>query len=283
MFKLSFDQNNPNCINSLQRGDIVLKYTPTGGDVVVRVIRAAQQFKNVTKEEACNYKHAGIYLGNGMVAEATFSLEGQLIRSSIYGSHFKIPQGKKNEVHFFRLKNKEMADDIANIAEQLTIDPEVAKKKSTGDYSFLGAFNSILDGKKPLSKRIEKTLRVGLYSFYNLQPKKSGKHKDFFCSYLAAWALQGAEAFRLLNVFNNIAKHKKLPPIEIPNLLAIPEMERHSAAKKWANQIVKEHGFRLAALLEIDLDAKTTTPAELFEFMANNPHLFEPVERIYST
>lgn len=120
-------------------------------------------------------------------------------------------------------------------------------------------------------------LKAGYFANEGKQPIKRGKHKDFFCSYLVAWALQGAEARKTIDRFNELNEEK----IQFPDLTNVPEAQQHEELSKWAKGVIKKFGTQLEDLIEIDLDAKTTSPARLHDFIAANPQLFEQVGIVY--
>ena len=107
---------------------------------------------------------------------------------------------------------------------------------------------------------------------------KNEKHRDFFCSYLVSWALQGAEASKAIAEFNKLNKEK----ITFPDLSKIPEEQQYKELGKWAKETIKKFGRQLEDLIDIDLDAKTTSPARLHDFIVTHPHLFEEVGVVYT-
>lgn len=275
-FKIN--QNNPRSYEKLQPGDIVLKYEKQNPDIKGRIIQLGQKIRKNEQPESHFYIHAGIYLGSGRIAEATSSDLGDLIESYIHGPRFTFEE-KSGELRIFRILDPKMAKEMAKIASSIVKFPfTVGEQKETGRYDLKKAiFSTLLNPGSP-TKRLKQLLKAGFYATAGGDPIKGKKHKDFFCSYLVAWAMQGADAKRAIEAYNHSHDEK----ITLPNLRHIPVEDRHAKVKQWADEIIIKHGSELESLVAIDLDAKTCSPARLVDFMMKNRGLFEYIGRIYS-
>lgn len=271
MFRLEHRQNYE---QYLLPGDIVFKYDYKHSDLSAKLIQFGQKINGSRDPTSVEYTHAGVYVGNKKYAEATHKTLGDLIASPTKG-YFSVA----DELHIFRLKDREMAENLSNIMKIIVDDvPKEQKTGKTGSYSFTKALFSVLSAPRDSNKKLKGYLKSGYFAHAGIQPIKRGKHKDFFCSYLVSWAMQGAEARKTIDRFNQLNKEK----IEFPDLSTVHEAERDQMLSQWAKGVIKKFGRQLEALIEIDLDAKTATPARLHDFIVENPQLFDIVGVVYT-
>lgn len=100
--------------NKLQPGDIFIKYEKNNPDLVAKVIQFGQKLRETRHPESVYYTHAGVYIGEGNVAEA-----GHTVFGDLYADHITCFWTLSDQVHIFRLKDETMARNLSDIAKTI--------------------------------------------------------------------------------------------------------------------------------------------------------------------
>ncbi len=78
----------------------------------------------------------------------------------------------------------------------------------------------------------------------------------------------------------NTLNKKLTTPIEFPNLTC--SKTKGKDLSEWSKKIVNQHKKDLSELIEMNLDAKASSPADTYCFLKSNSHLFQLVFKIVS-
>lgn len=263
----------------LQPGDIIMSYYPESSDAVALLIKAGQILETPVSKNSVNYVHAAIYLGNGKIAEAIGDEKGVDLKiNELKSERFKIKEGKCNEYRIFRSTNDTFRKETARLAQQLNRE-EKSPGEVRGTYSYQNAFFSILKRTHLSEEALIHYMKAAHFAHTGEMPIDRHGPRNFHCSYLVSWVLQGAESLEVIARINNTLESTE--KIEFPDLSKMTNVrERGDALEAWARKMVKTHEKKLRENLRLKNDAKTTTPQHLYKLFKDNPDLFEPVYRL---
>lgn len=256
-------------------GDILLSFYPKAYTWTHTLIKDVQWLIRYPYPEASNYIHVSLYLGEGKIAEAVRGKDGDLKINQLNHENFTIKENSTNEFHIFRFASKEMSLKVARLAK-IIVKEKKPEGSTIGGYNFLSAALSPFSSKKFDSEGMKRFLKAGYFAYSQEPPFDRNGPRYFHCSTLIVFLFQAVEANDVIDRLNKKLKEE----IKFPNL--IDSKTKGKDLSEWSKKIVNQHKKELNELIEMNLDAKASSPADTYCFLKSNSHLFQLVYKIVS-
>lgn len=295
---IEWDENTPTLLQSkLHPGDILFYYSNRSNNITEALDRISiiggQQIEKLQNpflqsetENLQNCIHVAIYVGRGKFAEATFGLpEDEDVRIGNFNEKCQIMlEGSERSIKVSRLKNADLAFEMANIAIQLAEDKSNKLKghhKTRNAYSLALAASAIFkkyyseESKTVMDRRsLNQAIEIATLQ----DPKKNdlNEKKLFFCSQFFIECLQRAEISLNKDLMNAVKKKLKQHNL---NKDTINRSEFKNNRLNAINEIFAENSNSFQSL-KFQLNPDSMTPAKARYFVLNSTNFFYNVLEI---
>ncbi|MBF0299810.1 MAG: hypothetical protein HQK51_13880 [Oligoflexia bacterium] len=271
---------------TLKRGDIAF-YTALDNNNTYAIKFGQNLVNSVTKkhpEDTANSTHVEIYVGNGKFVESTIQRSklgvGDVRYSDIKAGRFHHSVGHEVERKIFRLKDKKMAERVADIAEKMA---SSSLKERTDNYSSVPSVFSIFRSSDFNKKGKRHYVRAALNGIVteekNVMPPTKNGPRPFFCSTLAAFILQAADGERVVKkIIDEHSTNSK--PMKMPDFSATADDKKMKEFYKWSDEFVDRYKEEIDKNANFKYDYVTITPQELRSYTLNHPEYFTEVARL---